>query len=117
MTEKIGEIDMDKVWNEFERMTKEAEKTQRETLKMILEENASAEYLQSLGLNGRTDPESFKALVPVVTHEDLESYINRIVDEGVFSSIITGKPISTMALRSEIKLLFFPFLYNFPCII
>ncbi|PPS19803.1 hypothetical protein GOBAR_AA00767 [Gossypium barbadense] len=80
-------------------MTKDAENVQRETLKKILEENGSAEYLQNLGLNGRTDPQSFKACVPVVTHQDLEPYIQRIVD-GASSLVLTGKPITTISLSS-----------------
>jgi len=90
---------MDKVIQEFELLTRDAERVQRETLKRILEDNASAEYLQSLGLNGRTDPESFKACVPLVTHKELEPYIYRIID-GDASPILTGKPITTMSLSS-----------------
>ncbi|CAL0308441.1 unnamed protein product [Lupinus luteus] len=90
---------MDKVVEEFESLTKDAERVQRETLKKILEDNASAEYLQNLGLNGRTDPESFKACVPLVTHEDLEPYIYRIVD-GDAACILTGKTITTISLSS-----------------
>ncbi|KAK7275332.1 hypothetical protein RIF29_16445 [Crotalaria pallida] len=99
MLEKVEEFNMDKVIEEFEAVTKDAEKVQRETLKRILEENASAEYLLSLGLNGRTDPESFKACVPLATHKDLEPYINRMID-GDYSSILTGKPITSMSLSS-----------------
>src|ERR1044072_4082829 len=97
MLEKVKKIDMDKVIEEFERVTKDAERVQRETLKRILEENASAEYLLSLGLNGRTDPESFKTCVPLVTHKELEPYINRMID-GDSSAILTGKPITAMSL-------------------
>ncbi|XVE73741.1 hypothetical protein DITRI_Ditri11bG0142900 [Diplodiscus trichospermus] len=92
-------LDVDKVIQEFEAMTKDAENVQRETLKKILEENRCAEYLQNLGLNGRTDPESFKACVPLVTHQDLEPYIQRIAD-GASSPILTGKPITTISLSS-----------------
>ncbi|XP_057439642.1 jasmonoyl--L-amino acid synthetase JAR4-like [Lotus japonicus] len=100
MLEKVGEFyNMDKVIEEFESLTKDAGKVQRETLKRILEDNASAEYLQNLGLNGRTDPDSFKACVPMVTHKDLEPYIYKIID-GESSSILTGKPITTMSLSS-----------------
>lgn len=106
MLEKVEEFNMDKVIEEFESVTKDAERVQRETLKKILEDNASAEYLLNLGLNGRTDPESFKACVPLVTHKDLEPYIFRIVD-GDASSILTGKPITTMSLRCSSYLLFF----------
>lgn len=87
-----------KVIEEFEAMTKDAERVQRESLKKILEENGSAEYLQKLGLNGRTDPESYKSCVPIVTHKDLETCIHRIAD-GDSSPILTGKPITTISLR------------------
>lgn len=100
MLEKEEEgLNVEKVIEEFEDLTKHAERVQRETLRKILEANASAEYLQNLGLNGRTDPESFKACVPLVTHKDLEPYIQRIID-GDASSVLTGKPITTMSLRS-----------------
>ncbi|KAK7831457.1 jasmonoyl--L-amino acid synthetase JAR4 [Quercus suber] len=99
MVEKMEEFDQEKVIEEFETLTKDAERVQRETLEKILEENGSAEYLQSLGLNGRTDIESFRACVPLVTHQDLEPYIQRIVD-GDSSPILTGKPITTISLSS-----------------
>ena len=99
MLERVEEFNMDEVIEEFEAQTKDAEKVQRETLRKILEDNSSAEYLQNFGLNGRTDPESFKACVPLVTHKELEPYINRMID-GDVSSILTGKPITTMSLRS-----------------
>ena len=97
---------MEKVIEEFELLSKDAERVQRETLKKILEDNASAEYLQSLGLNGRTDPESFKACVPLVTHKELEPYIYRIID-GDASPILTGKRITTISLSWS----FFPLLF------
>ncbi|XP_054785030.1 jasmonoyl--L-amino acid synthetase JAR4-like [Prosopis cineraria] len=99
MLEKVEEFNMDKVIDKFEELTKDAERVQRETLRRILEDNASAEYLQNLGLHGRTDPESFKAHVPLVTHKELEPYIIRIID-GDASSILTGKPITTVSLSS-----------------
>lgn len=99
MLEKMEKFDQEKVIAEFEAITKDAEKVQRETLKKILEENGSAEYLQNLGLNGRTDPESFKSCVPLVTHQELETYIQRIAD-GDSSPILTGKPITAISLRS-----------------
>ncbi|KAF3432020.1 hypothetical protein FNV43_RR26759 [Rhamnella rubrinervis] len=68
-------------------------------LKKILTENGSAEYLQSLGLNGRTDPESYKACVPIATYKDLEPYIQRIAG-GDTPPILTGKPIKIMSVSS-----------------
>nr|AIC64081.1 JAR1 [Gentiana rigescens] len=92
-------FDPEDVVNEFEAMTKDAERVQRDTLRKILEENGGTEYLQQWGLDGKTDPESFKACVPIVTHEDLECYIVRIVD-GDDSPVLTGKPIKTISLSS-----------------
>ena len=91
-------LDPEDVIAEFEAMTRDAGRVQIETLKKILEENGRTEYLQRWGLDGRTDPESYKSCVPLVTHEDLEPYINRIVD-GDDSSILTGNPITTISLR------------------
>nr|DAD19151.1 TPA_asm: hypothetical protein HUJ06_020614 [Nelumbo nucifera] len=99
MLENMEQFDYEKVIEEFEELTKDVGRVQIETLKWILEENREAEYLQNLGLNGRTDPESFKACVPLVTHKDLESYIQRIAD-GDDSPILTGKPITTISLSS-----------------
>lgn len=109
MLERVKEFNMDKVIEEFELMTKDAERVQRETLKRILEVNASAEYLQNFGLDGRTDLESFKSCIPLATHKDLEPFINRILD-GDDSPILTGKPITTMSLRYcfDLLFLFFP---------
>ncbi|XP_050384789.1 jasmonoyl--L-amino acid synthetase JAR6 isoform X2 [Argentina anserina] len=99
MLEKKGEFNMEKVIEDFEAMTSNAERIQKETLKKILEQNRSAEYLQLLGLDGRTDPESFKRIVPLVTHKDLDPYIQRIAD-GDSSPVLTGKPITTISLSS-----------------
>ncbi|KAL6126280.1 hypothetical protein ACLB2K_074331 [Fragaria x ananassa] len=99
MLEKIGEFNMEKVIEDFEAMTSDAERIQKETLKKILEQNRSAEYLQLVGLGGRTDPESFKRFVPLVTHKDLEPYIQRIAD-GDSSPVLTGRPITTISLSS-----------------
>ncbi|XP_051145386.1 jasmonoyl--L-amino acid synthetase JAR4 [Andrographis paniculata] len=84
---------------EFEELTKDAGRVQRETLRKILEENGGTEYLRKCGLDGRTDPESYKACVPLVTHKDLEPYICRIA-EGQNASILTRKPITTISLSS-----------------
>ncbi|XP_055817154.1 jasmonoyl--L-amino acid synthetase JAR4-like [Solanum dulcamara] len=92
-------FDPEEVIEEFEALTKEAGKVQEETLKKILEENGGTVYLQQWGLNGRIDPEAFKACVPLVTHKDLEPYIQRIAD-GDLSPVLTGKPITTISLSS-----------------
>lgn len=90
----------DAVIDEFDALTKDAGRVQRETLRKILEENGEAEYLRNLGLGDRTDPESFKACVPLVTHKDLETHIQRIVDGDSSSPILTGKPVTSISLSS-----------------
>ncbi|RZS00447.1 hypothetical protein BHM03_00030131, partial [Ensete ventricosum] len=95
---KMRVVSLEGVIDEFEALTKDAGRTQRETLQKILEQNGEAEYLQKFGLGGRTDPESFKASIPLATHCDLEPYIQRIAD-GDTSPVLTGKPISSISLR------------------
>ncbi|OVA01917.1 GH3 auxin-responsive promoter [Macleaya cordata] len=99
MLDIMEELNHNYVIEEFEALTKDAGRVQRETLRKILEENSKAEYLQQLGLDGRTDPETFKNCVPLVTHKDLEPYIQRIAD-GDDSSILTGEPITAISLSS-----------------
>ncbi|GJN38140.1 hypothetical protein PR202_gb27154 [Eleusine coracana subsp. coracana] len=75
VVEKNGQFSGEETIAEFEQLTRDAAATQREVLRRILSENAAPDYLRELGLAGCTDPESFRACVPVVTHEDLEPYI------------------------------------------
>ncbi|OAY70989.1 putative indole-3-acetic acid-amido synthetase GH3.5 [Ananas comosus] len=98
MLEKEG-LNIEEVIGEFEELTKNAVEVQRETLKRILEENGETEYLRSLGLRGRVDPGSFKSCVPLITHKDIEPYIQRIAD-GDSSPILTRKPVTKISLSS-----------------
>ncbi|KAH6767356.1 Auxin-responsive GH3 family protein [Perilla frutescens var. hirtella] len=104
MLEKMQEkVDLEAVIEEFESLSMDAGRVQRETLKKILEENGETEYLRKCGLNGRTDPDSYRACVPIVTHKDIEPYIRRIADgehDQYSSSIITTKPIPAISLSS-----------------
>ncbi|KAK1364255.1 jasmonic acid-amido synthetase JAR1-like [Heracleum sosnowskyi] len=100
MLEKMDAIfDPEKIIEEFEAMAKDAGRVQKETLRKILELNGETEYLQKWGLDGKTDPVSFARCVPLVSHEDLEPYIRRIV-EGDVSPILTRNPIKTISLSS-----------------
>ncbi|KAI4311450.1 hypothetical protein MLD38_036345 [Melastoma candidum] len=100
MLDKTEDIKtFERVIDEFESMTRDARRVQEETLGRILEVNSEAEYLRSLGIDGRTDLDGFRARVPLVTHTDLEPYIQRIVD-GDTSPILTGQPITTISLSS-----------------
>ncbi|CAA6665675.1 unnamed protein product [Spirodela intermedia] len=84
----MGIFHQDAVIEEFEALTNNVGKVQRETLKMILEENSEAEYLQKL-----------QGLRSLVSHPDLESYIRRIA-AGESSPILTGKPITSITYTS-----------------
>ncbi|KAK6777321.1 hypothetical protein RDI58_024038 [Solanum bulbocastanum] len=100
MVENIEKkFDAEQVIEDFEVLTKNAGRIQEETLEKILKENGGTEYLKQWGLNGRTDVETFKACVPIVSHNDLEPYIQRIVD-GDLSPVLTGKPIEAISLSS-----------------
>ncbi|XP_015056062.1 jasmonic acid-amido synthetase JAR1-like [Solanum pennellii] len=100
MMENIEKIfDAEEVIEDFEVMTKDVGRIQEETLGKILEENGGTEYMKQWGLNGRTDVETFKACVPIVSHSDLDPYIQRIAD-GDLSPILTGKPIQAISLSS-----------------
>ncbi|KAI3818527.1 hypothetical protein L1987_12336 [Smallanthus sonchifolius] len=92
-------FDSQKVIEEFESLTKDAKRVQIETLKKILKENGEAEYLQKWNLDGRFDPQTYSSCVPVVTHKDLEPYIQKIAD-GASHPVLTGKPITTITLSS-----------------
>ncbi|KAK6918863.1 GH3 family [Dillenia turbinata] len=95
----VAGANVEKLIEDFEAMTKDAGRVQIEFLKKLLEENGEVEYLQQLGLNGRTDPESYKSCVPLVTHEELQPYIQRIVD-GDTSPILTKKPVTILSQTS-----------------
>ncbi|XP_065001263.1 jasmonoyl--L-amino acid synthetase GH3.5-like isoform X1 [Musa acuminata AAA Group] len=97
-SEKMRVFSLESVIEEFEALTNDAGRLQTESLRKILEQNGEAEYLRNLGLGGRTDPESFRACVPLVTHRDLEPYIQRIADGD--TSVLTGKPITSISLSS-----------------
>uniref|UniRef100_A0ACD5VN45 Uncharacterized protein n=1 Tax=Avena sativa TaxID=4498 RepID=A0ACD5VN45_AVESA len=99
LEKKGGEFSGEEVIAEFDRLTRDAANVQEETLRRILAENGAAEYLQRLGLAGRTDPDSFRAYVPLATHADLEPYINRIVD-GDATPVLTAKPVTSISLSS-----------------
>ncbi|XP_051148250.1 jasmonoyl--L-amino acid synthetase JAR6-like [Andrographis paniculata] len=95
------EFDPEVIIEEFEALSKDAERVQKETLKKILTENGESEYLLvRCGLGRRTDPENFKACVPLVTHADLDPYIQRIADSTEPICVLTGKPITTISLSS-----------------
>ena len=82
----------------IEDVTANADEVQRNILGEILSCNANVEYLRRHGLNGRTDRETFKKLLPVITYEDIQPDINRIAN-GDTSPILTSKPVSEFLTR------------------
>lgn len=82
----------------IEDVTSNADEVQRRVLAEILSRSAHVEYLQRHGLNGCTDQETFKKVVPVVTYEDLKPEIDRIAN-GDASPILCSQPISEFLTR------------------
>ncbi|KAH7287847.1 hypothetical protein KP509_32G077300 [Ceratopteris richardii] len=83
----------------FEEETRNAGKIQMEILDTILKRNASTSYLKIHGLDGRIDSASFKASLPIITHDHLKPYLDRIV-EGDRSPILIAEPIQALAASS-----------------
>ncbi|WMV48835.1 hypothetical protein MTR67_042220 [Solanum verrucosum] len=77
----------------IEEVTRNVDDVQKRVLNEILTRNASVEYLQRLNLNGHTDRETFKKVMPIITYEDIQSDINRIAN-GNRSPILCSQLIS-----------------------
>ncbi|MBA0738912.1 hypothetical protein Gogos_012225 [Gossypium gossypioides] len=88
-----------KVLKFIEDVTADADEVQRRVLSEILSRSANVEYLQRYGLNGCTDRETFKKVIPVVTYEDLKPDIERIAN-GDTSPILCSQPISEFLTSS-----------------
>ncbi|KAF3649847.1 hypothetical protein FXO38_13455 [Capsicum annuum] len=67
-----------KVLQFIEEVTTDVDEVQKRVLAEILSRNANVEYLQRHGLNGHTDRETFKKVIPVITYEDIQPDINCI---------------------------------------
>lgn len=76
----------------IEDVTNDADEVQKQVLSEILSRSANAEYLQRNGLNGCTDRETFKKVMPVVKYEDIKPDIDRIAN-GDTSPILCSQPI------------------------
>ena len=82
----------------IEDVTSNADEVQKKVLEEILSRNAHVEYLQRHGLNGQTNRETFKKVIPVINYEDIQPDINRIAN-GDASPILCSKPISEFLTR------------------
>lgn len=83
----------------IEDVTSNAGEIQKRVLAEILSSSAHVEYLQRHGLDGCTDSDTFKKIMPVVTYEDLKPDIDRIA-HGDTSPILCSKPISEFLTSS-----------------
>ncbi|KAL8502311.1 hypothetical protein ACS0TY_021448 [Phlomoides rotata] len=90
----------------FDDVAERAGAVQTETLRRILEQNWGVEYLEKwLGdvkvqdLDAPTLEALYTSLVPLVSHADLEPYVQRIAD-GDTKSTLTREPITTLSLSS-----------------
>ncbi|KAI8523013.1 hypothetical protein RHMOL_Rhmol13G0041600 [Rhododendron molle] len=83
----------------IEEVTRNAESVQQKVLEEILSANAETEYLRRFRLSGSTDRDTFKSEVPVVTYEELQPEIQRIV-EGDRSPILSVHPITELFTSS-----------------
>ncbi|KAI3888064.1 hypothetical protein MKX03_027356 [Papaver bracteatum] len=103
-TDVISDYDQHKkaLLEYIEEVTTNAEEIQKRVLSEILSRNELVEYLQRKGLNGHTDSDTFKKMLPVVTYEDLKPDIDRIISNGNTSSppILCNQPISQLFCSS-----------------
>ncbi|KAK8562554.1 hypothetical protein V6N13_018864 [Hibiscus sabdariffa] len=83
----------------IEDVTVNAGEVQKRVLSEILSRSADVEYLRRNGLNGCTDRETFKKVMPVVTYDDLKPDIERIAN-GDTSPILCSQPISEFLTSS-----------------
>ncbi|XP_022717000.1 indole-3-acetic acid-amido synthetase GH3.6-like [Durio zibethinus] len=83
----------------IEDVTSNADEVQKKVLEEILSRNAHVEYLQRHGLNGHTDRETFKKIMPVINYENIQPDIDRIAN-GDTSPILCSKPISEFLTSS-----------------
>nr|XP_016461587.1 PREDICTED: indole-3-acetic acid-amido synthetase GH3.6-like [Nicotiana tabacum] len=83
----------------IEEVTSNVDEVQMRVLAEILSQNAHVEYLQRHNLNGSTDRETFKKVVPVITYEDIQPDIKRIA-YGDKSPILCSQPISELLSSS-----------------
>ncbi|KAI9113454.1 hypothetical protein K1719_015381 [Acacia pycnantha] len=83
----------------IEDITRDAASIQKRVLAEILSQNADTEYLKRFNLSGATDRETFKSNVPVVTYENLQADVQRIVN-GDRSPIFSSHPVSEFRTSS-----------------
>ncbi|RZC53235.1 hypothetical protein C5167_012086 [Papaver somniferum] len=90
-----------KILQFIEEITTNVDEVQTQVLSEILSGNAQVEYLQRHGLNGHTDRETFKKVIPVVCYEDLIPDIDPLIANGnSITSSILGSRLIKQFIRS-----------------
>ncbi|KAI3966361.1 hypothetical protein MKW92_028044 [Papaver armeniacum] len=83
----------------IEEVTTNTDEVQKRVLYEILCISSHVEYLQKHGLNGHTDRETYRNVIPTATYDDLKPYIERIAN-GDASPILCGRPVTNFAFSS-----------------
>ncbi|KAL3503355.1 hypothetical protein ACH5RR_037804 [Cinchona calisaya] len=95
----VVEENKKKILQFIEEVTSNADEVQKRVLAEILSRNAHVEWLKRHGLNGQTERETFKKIMPVTTYEDIQPDVNRIAN-GDKSQIICSQTISEFLTSS-----------------
>lgn len=82
----------------LEDLTENVHQIQQRVLEEILTRNANTEYLKCFFNGHNFDNELFKKKVPMVSYEDIKTYIERIAN-GDSSNIISAEPITELLTR------------------
>ncbi|RZC86309.1 hypothetical protein C5167_007493 [Papaver somniferum] len=99
VAEDIHVIRHKKALEFIEEVTKNTDKIQKLVLSEILSISSHVKYLQRHGLNGRTDCETYRNLIPIATYDDLKPFIERIAN-GDTSPILCGRPITDFVVST-----------------
>ncbi|KAI3897025.1 hypothetical protein MKX03_015849 [Papaver bracteatum] len=83
----------------IKKVTTNTDKVQKAVLSEILSISSQVEYLQRYGLNGRTDRETYRNVIPIATYESIKPFLERIAN-GDTSPILCGRPITNLLLSS-----------------
>ncbi|KAH9298785.1 hypothetical protein KI387_030467 [Taxus chinensis] len=83
----------------IENVTEKAGEVQGQVLSAILTTNGDTEYLKRHGLNRTSDREAFKKCLPLISYEDIEPDIQRIVN-GDTSPILSAHPVIELIISS-----------------
>ncbi|KAK9689710.1 hypothetical protein RND81_09G076600 [Saponaria officinalis] len=97
----------DQITSWFDEVSENASLVQQETLRKIIEVNYGVEYLKrwlgdmenKLDVDGSTLERMYTNCVPLVSHADIQPYIERILD-GCTAPLLTQQPITHLSLSS-----------------